>query len=99
MYPDGDLNELAVRKLAVRQRIGMRRRQCLAAAERLAEPLEKIDRAVAQWRRISPLAKVAAVPVAMLFKRMLFPRAKILGSLLRWGPIAVKVFRGFQTAR
>lgn len=99
MYPDGDLNELAVRKLAIRQRISLRRRECLAAAERIAEPLEKIDRAVAQWRRISPFAKIAAVPAAMLFKKALFPRAKILGSLLRWAPIAVKVFRGFQAAR
>lgn len=99
MYPDGDLNELAVRKLAVRQRIRVRREQCLIAAERVAEPLEKIDRLVAQWRRISPIAKIAAVPVAMLFKKALFPRAKVLGSLLRWGPIAVKVFRGFQATR
>jgi hypothetical protein len=99
MYPDGDLNELAIRKLVVRQRISMRRRECVEAAERVAEPLEKIDRALAQWRRISPFAKVAAVPLAMLFKKALFPRAKILGSVLRWGPIALKVFRGFRAAR
>lgn len=99
MYPDRDLNELAVRKLAVRQRISLRRQECVEAAQRIAEPVEKIDRFIAQWRRISPVAKLAAVPAAMLFKKALFPRAKILGSLLRWGPIAVKVFRGFQAAR
>ena len=99
MYPDGDLNELAVRKLVVRQRIRIRRHECVVAAERVAEPLEKIDRLVAQWRRISPLTKLAAVPLAMVFKKMLFPRAKILGSLLRWAPLAVKVFRGFKAAR
>jgi hypothetical protein len=99
MYPDGDLNELALRKVALRQRILLRRRECVARATRLARPLEKIDDLVARWRRISPLAKVAAVPAAMLFKRMLFPRVKILSSLLRWAPLAFKVFRGFKTAR
>lgn len=98
MYPDGDLNELAVRKMAVRQRIAEKRNACVEAAERLAEPLEKIDHAWAQWRRISPMAKVAAVPLAMGLKKIFFPRAKILGSLLRWGPIAFKVFRGFKAA-
>lgn len=99
MYPDGELTELAVRKLALRQRIRLRREACVDAAAHLAQPLEKIDHVVAQWRRVSPLAKVAAVPLALFFKRRLFPRAKILGSLLRWGPIAFKIFRGFQAAR
>jgi hypothetical protein len=99
MYPNGNLNELAVHKIAVRQRIASRRRACVDAAERLAEPLEKIDHVLAQWRRISPVAKVAAVPLAMGLKKILFPRAKIFGSLLRWGPIAFKIFRGFKAAR
>jgi predicted KAP-like P-loop ATPase len=99
MYPDGDLNQLAVHKLALRQRIFVRRRQSIVAANRIAQPFEKVDRIIAQWRRISPVAKLAAVPMAFLFKRALFPRAKILGTLLRWGPVAFKVVRGLSTAR
>jgi hypothetical protein len=96
MYPDGELSELAVHKLALRQRITLRRRLCAVAARRASEPLEKIDRAVAQWRRISPVAKFAAVPLALVLKRTLFRRAKILSTLVRWGPLAFKVFRGMK---
>ena len=99
MYPDGDLNQLALRKIALRQRILLRRRECVARAERIAQPLEKIDDLVKRWRRISPLTKLAAVPVAMLFKRLIFPRTKILGSLFRWGPIAFKILRGLRATR
>ncbi|HEX2855717.1 MAG TPA: hypothetical protein VHO24_20950 [Opitutaceae bacterium] len=99
MYPDGQLNELAVHKLMLRQRISLRRRLCVVAARRVSQPLIKVDHAVAQWRRISPFAKMAAVPAVLLLKRTLFRRAKIIGPLLRWGPLAFKVFRGVTAAR
>jgi hypothetical protein len=99
MYPDGELSELAVHKLALRQRIMLRRRLCVVAARRAAQPLEKVDQLVTQWRRISPVAKFAAVPLALMLRRALFRRAKILGPLLRWGPLAFKVFRGMSAAR
>ena len=99
MYPDGDLSKLELRKVALRQRIHLRRRECVARATRVAEPLEKIDDLMARWRRISPLAKVAAVPMAMILKKLIFPRAKILGSMVRWAPLAFKILRGFKAAR
>lgn len=99
MYPDGQLSELAVHKLALRQRISLRRRLCVVAAKRASEPLAKVDRALTQWRKISPLAKMAALPAMFLLKRTLFRRAKIVGPLLRWGPLAFKVFRGVTAAR
>lgn len=99
MYPDGQLSELAVHKMALRQRISLRRRLCVVAAARASQPLARIDHALTQWRRISPLAKMAAVPAALLLKRTLFRRAKIIGPLLRWGPLAFKVFRGVSAAR
>jgi hypothetical protein len=99
MYPNGELNELAAQKFALRRRIQVRRAECAIAAEGAARPIEWLDRAIATWRKISPLTKVAAVPLAMLLKRTLFRRAKILGSLLRWGPLAFRVFRSAQTAR
>ena len=99
MYPDGELSELAVHKLALRQRIGLRRRLCVVAATRATGPFEKVDRLIAQWHRISPVAKFAAVPLALALKRTLFRRTKIVGTLLRWGPLAFKVFRGMKAAR
>jgi hypothetical protein len=99
MYPDGQLNELAVHKVVLQQRISLRRRLCVVAAKRASQPLAKVDQAVNQWRRISPLAKMAAVPAALLLKRVLFRRAKVIGPLLRWGPLAFKVFRGVAAAR
>jgi hypothetical protein len=99
MYPDGELNELAVAKLAVRQKIYLRRQLCVLAARRATQPLEKIDDLLMRWRRISPMAKLAAVPVAVLLKRTLFKKAKILGTALRWGPLAFKIFRGLSAAR
>ncbi|MEO7413518.1 MAG: hypothetical protein ABIZ81_09180 [Opitutaceae bacterium] len=99
MYPDGDLNALSAHKLALQRRIFFRREECVELSTRVAGPLKKADHFVAQWRRISPLAKVAAVPIALLFKRKLFPRSKLLGPLLRWGPLAFKILRGFKAAR
>ncbi|MEO6569214.1 MAG: hypothetical protein ABIO94_10670 [Opitutaceae bacterium] len=99
MYPDGDLNALAAHKLALQRRIGFRRDECVELAARVAVPLEKIDHVIAQWRRISPLAKIAALPMAILVKKTLFRRSKILGPLLRWGPLAFKVLRGVKAAR
>lgn len=99
MYPDGELNRLAGVKLNLRRGILVRRGECIVAAEQLAEPIGKLDRAVAQWRRISPATKLAALPLAFVFKRALFPRAKIIGTVLKWGPVAYKVLRGFKAAR
>lgn len=99
MYPDGELTRLERHKLTLRRGILARRGHCILAAEQLAGPITKLDRAVAQWRRISPATKMAALPLAFVLKRALFPRAKIIGTVLKWGPVALKVFRGLKAAR
>jgi hypothetical protein len=99
MYPNGELSLLAAQKEVLRRRIQIRRAECAIAAEEAARPLQWLDRAVAVWRKITPMAKVASLPLAFLLKRTLFRRAKVLGTLLRWGPLAFKVFRSASAAR
>jgi hypothetical protein len=94
MYPQAELNRLALYKVGLRRDIAYRRRECAAAAARVVRPLEWLDRAVAFLRRLSPLAKFAAVPLGFLVSRSVIPRIKILGPLLRWGPVAFAAVRG-----
>jgi hypothetical protein len=99
MYPQRELRALAARKAELRQRIFERRVECAAAATRLAQPIEWLDRAWEQWRRLSPVLKLAAVPLVLLLKRLIAPRTRVLGSILRWGPLAYGAVRGLTTAR
>jgi len=86
MYPHGELAGLEVYKAALRQRIAARRVECAVAAAGAVRPLIWLDRAVVLWRKIRPLARLATIPLALLLKRTLLPRAGILTSLLRWTP-------------
>lgn len=98
MYPQPDLNRLAAHKAFLRRGIAQRRLQCAEAAVRVARPLEWLDRALAFWRRLSPLAAVAAVPLGLFVSRTLFPRLKILSSLARWGPLLLGAARTLRSA-
>ncbi len=97
MYPQDELTRLALHKAALRRNIAVHRAQCAAAAGRLAQPLEWVDRALATWRRIAPLARLAAVPLTFLLTRTLFSRLKFIGPLVRWAPIAFSAARGLGT--
>lgn len=97
MYPDRELTRLAARKAALRRDIALRRAQCAEAAARVAQPLAWLDRMLAFWRRLSPLAQFAVVPLGFLVKRTVFPRLKILGSLVRWGPLVFAAVRGISS--
>jgi hypothetical protein len=97
MYPDRELTRLAAHKAALRRDIALRRTQCVEAAARVARPLEWLDRMLALWRRLSPLAQFAAVPLGFLVKRTVFPRLKILGLLMRWGPLVFSAVRGISS--
>ena len=98
MYPQRELIRLAAHKAALRLGIALRRAQCAEAAARLAQPVAWLDRMLAFWRRLSPLAPLAALPLGFLASRIIFPRAKILGSLLRWGPLVFGAVRGISSA-
>ena len=98
MYPQRELTQLTAYKTALCRDISVRRAQCVAAAGRIAKPLALLDRMVDLWRRLSPLALVAAVPLGFAAQRALFPRLKILRSIVRWGPLAFTVARALGSA-
>jgi len=96
MYPQRELTALAAYKITLRGDIALRRAAMAQAAAKVAQPLEWLDRVVAFWRRIPPLAKFAALPLGFLVKRTIFPRWKILGPLLRWGPLVLGASRNLR---
>lgn len=95
MYPQRELIRLVAYKAALRRDIAVRRIRCAAAASRLAKPVAWLDRMVAIVRQLWPVALFAAVPLGVFVQRTVFPRRKILGSLLRWGPVVLNAARGF----
>lgn len=102
MYPEGELRELALRKEALRVRIAARRAECIAYAEQVTRPIATIDRVAAQWRRISPYAKLAAIPLGFLLQRRLAGKP---GRPSRWGrwlklaPVAMTAARLWERVR
>ena len=98
MYPTHELKQLARHKAALQRKITWHRAQCVRASTRLARPLDWLDRMLAHWHRISPLARLAVIPLGLLLKKSSSPQPRLLGALLRWGPTAWNVLRGFTGA-
>lgn len=94
MYPEHALTRLTGRKAALQRNITRRRAKCVEAASRVSQPLVWLDRMLAYWRGLSPFAKLAVVPLGLVVRRTLFSRRKILGSLVRWAPLALAAIRG-----
>lgn len=99
MYPKQALILLSAQKAAVRRRIQRGRADGMAAAAQALRPLEWLDRMLAWWKRLSPFAQLAAVPLGLLIQRRGHPRLKTLGCLLRWGSPVLHVLRGFASTR
>jgi hypothetical protein len=99
MYAQRELNRLAAHKTLLRDRIARHRQQSAVAAAGVLRPLEWCDRALAWWRRASPLVKLVAVPLGLVARRRLFPRAKLLGTLVGWAPAAFGAIRAFTRPR
>jgi hypothetical protein len=98
MYPQRELTRLAAYKTALQWAIALRRTQCAEAAARVAQPLAWLDRMLAFWRRLSSFAPVATVLLGWVVMRTIFPRRKILGSLLRWAPLVLGLARDLGSA-
>lgn len=98
MYPRRELIRLGVHKAALRRRIARHRADCVASAAAVAQPLEWLDRAVAFWRRLSPFAMIAAVPLGFLIKRTRSPNLKLIGTIVKWAPIVFGAVRGVGAA-
>jgi len=99
VYPAQELIRLAGHKAVLQRRIAVQRAQCAEAAARAAQPLVWLDRALGYWRRLSPFAKFAAVPLGFVLKRAVAPRIPVLGPLLRWGPLVIGAVRSLTRAR
>jgi hypothetical protein len=98
MYPEKELTLLAAEKIALQRRIAVRRVLVAADFHRAAQPVAWVDRMLALWRRVPPLAKIAAVPLGLFVQRALFPRRNLLGFLLRWSPVVLRWSRGMGDA-
>jgi hypothetical protein len=101
MYPAAELTELAARKSRLRRAIAVSRLQCVAAAAEIARPIGVADHLVAQWHKISPFAKIAAVPLGFVLRRRLMPlrRTGLLGQALKWMPTVLGAARVFSARR
>jgi hypothetical protein len=101
MYPTGELNTLALRKAAVRARILRDRLRCVAFAAEVARPINWLDRALIQWRKISPVAKLAALPLGLLLRRAVLPGKKLnlMGRAVGLLPVVVGALKMFRVQR
>lgn len=100
MYPSGELTQLALRKIAVRQRIAVRRLEVVSLASEAARPVAWLDRAIVQWKKISPFAKFAALPLALLFRRSLLPKkVSLFRQVFRWAPAVFSALRMYRASR
>lgn len=93
MYPQVELSRLADTREALCLRIARNRQRCTAAMTEVAAPLAWIDRMLAMWRKISTPVLLAALPLGFLLKRVVSPKRRILGTLMRWGPLLFGVVR------
>lgn len=98
MYPTGELTGLARRKALLRQSIARRRNECVAAAARVAQPIEWYNRARDLWRRLAPLLGFFTSTFGVGAARAFFPRRKIFHLLTRGAPALFRLFAGFRRA-
>lgn len=99
MYPAGELRRLAARKALLEARISVRRLQCMMHGAELARPINWIDRAWTQWKRISPLVKLVGVPVAIGLGQKMARRHGRLSGLLRFAPVVLQGWRMVHNRR
>jgi hypothetical protein len=101
MYPAGELTDIARRKAVLCARISVGRSRCATFAGDVVRPLNWLDRAIAQWRKIPPVAKIAAVPLGLLFRRAVFPRKKmhLFGRVARFLPVVMRAIKVLNAQR
>lgn len=93
MYPAEELKQLARRKLTISGRIAVHREECAGHLAIIVRPLAWLDRARFRWQRVSPLAKIAAIPLFLLVRRAIFPKTSLFRSLLQWTPFLLSRLR------
>ena len=96
MYAQRELTRLALRKTLLARRIQARREVCAGQIAAVMRPIGWLDSFRAKWNHVSPIAKVAAVPLGLLLKKAFFPKVHLFGGLIRWVPVAVSIFRSVR---
>lgn len=91
MYPHQDLSQLGEHKVALRAEIARLRQACATATNAASRPLNWLDRIVAFTQRLSPWTLAASLPLALLARRRVQSRFKLLVPILRWVPLALAV--------
>jgi len=99
MYPSGELDNLARRKAVVQARISLDRLRCVTLAAEVARPINWLDRTLIQLRKISPIMKLAAVPLGLLLSRAVLPGKKrnLMGRAARLLPLLVSALKMFRS--
>lgn len=95
MYPQRELDELALSKAALRCRIAEHRAACLEHAEVVLRPVGWLDTALDFWRQISPLGKLLAIPLGLFTARVVRRNAAPVGRWLHWGSLVFSAVRQF----
>lgn len=95
MYPQGELDELALSKIALRRRIAGHRAACLEHAEVVLRPVGWLDTVLDLWRQIPPLGKLLAIPLGLFTARAVHRNAAPAGRWLRWGSLVFSAVRQF----
>jgi hypothetical protein len=102
MYPQAELTRLHYVRAGLRWRIARQRGELAQAGERVLRPVAQADRIIGWWQRLSPMIKVAAVPLMMAVRRSLFrrrPAARAVGALGQWIPLLMNGFRLWRGMR
>jgi len=77
MFSRRELTVLAAEKAVLLERIDANRMRSVKAAARVARPFALLDEALVRWRRVSPIVRFAAFPIAsFLLKRWFASRAR-----------------------
>jgi hypothetical protein len=98
MYPERQLAALSWHKARLRQRIALRRDECGGAVAKILRPFAWLDQTMAFARKLEPFALLATGLGGLLQRRAPAARPRLLGTLLRWGPVLVGAVRGFKRA-
>lgn len=96
MYAERELKRLDAVKAVVRRRIARRRIETQDQLDRVARPIQWVDRAYIYWQKAGPLVRLAAAPLGALLMGKLFGRRKKTGSVIRWLPTLWTVVQGVR---
>ena len=62
-------------------------------------PLEVVDELAARWRQLSPLLKLSAVPLGLMFRpHRKFKWFRLFGTLFRLAPSVIRTFRAYRAS-